>query len=159
MEAVQRSFNTDLLLFMMGNLVRHTNIQWGLQITLMEQLNEVHIRSVEDAGIISTESLICLMPEVSFINIVQLTSLSCFLSPFPLRCWLFLKVFLSVAAIGKRIDKKNPPLGINDWQVSNLLKLKVSVVYYEWRFLLYCWSHYQVFWVPLKLENKLGPFK
>lgn len=49
----------------------------------MELLDEVHIRSVEDAGIISTELLIGLTPEVSLINIVQLTSIFYPSSPFP----------------------------------------------------------------------------
>lgn len=61
----------------------------------MGLLNEVQARSVEDAGIISTESLIGLMPEVSLINIVQLTSLSYPPGPFPFRCQVFPKVFSS----------------------------------------------------------------
>lgn len=69
---------------MMGNLVRHINIQ--RKITLMELLNEVRVRLTEDPGITSTESLIVLMPEESLVNTVQLTSLSSPLIPFPLRC-------------------------------------------------------------------------
>ena len=71
---------------MMGNLVRHINIQRNMYITLMELLNEVRVRLTEDAGITSTESLIVLMPEESLVNTVQLTSLSSPLIPFPLRC-------------------------------------------------------------------------
>lgn len=72
----------------------------------MELLNEVHIRSGEDAGIITTELLIGLTPEASLINIVQLTSMSYLPSPFPLRCWVFPKVSLAKVSIRKRIDKK-----------------------------------------------------
>lgn len=80
----------------------------------MEQFDEVHVRSVEDAGTISSELLIGLMPEVSFINTVQLTSLTYSLNPLSLRSWVFPKVSLAEAGIGKIIDKKNQPAGIND---------------------------------------------
>lgn len=72
----------------------------------MEQLKEVHGRSAEDAGTISSELLIGLMPEVSFINTVHLTSLAYSLNSSPLRNWVFPKVSLAEAGIGKRIDKK-----------------------------------------------------
>lgn len=80
----------------------------------MEQLNEVHGRSVEDAGTISSVLLIGLMPEVSFINTVQLTSLAYSMNSSPLRSCMFPKVSLEEAGIGKRIDKKNQPSSIND---------------------------------------------
>lgn len=71
----------------------------------MELLNGAHVRSIEDAGIISTESLIGLMPELSLIDIVQLTSPFYPLSLFPLQCWVFPKAFLAEASIRKEIDK------------------------------------------------------
>lgn len=51
--------------------------------------------------------------------------------PFPLGAEGFPVFFLAKVGIRKGTDKtKNEPLGINDWQASNLLILKESAVYY-----------------------------
>lgn len=76
----------------------------------MEAFSEVYVRSIEDGGIICSEPLIGLMPEVHLINVVQLTSLFYLWVPFPLGAEWFPMFFLAEVSIRKGTDKKKSTL-------------------------------------------------